>query len=400
MTLEHVQAILATAGAPWASAFADTLRAAGAEIVACPAEGLLPALDASPHHLVIVGDTGPGLPKDAVVALLDGHPRRWPVPLLVVLGPGEPLPSILRAGAAAVIAADAPAPRLVSAVANLAGPAIRAAGAEALVGQLKDDVRARQKALDQTRRRMEILEHEVKTPLGIVVGFASNLRDLVDGPLSPEQRKNTERIVTAALRAGTVVEQALTQARDAIAGPAEPAEAGTSLFRRQQRTHFDLAALLRDTVDLFRGQAAERQIALKFGAPQPIFVWGDAPKLTQVMTNLLVNALKFTPAGGAGVVECQVGLAEGDAELRRQAELRVVDNGPGVPAELRDRVFEPTFRLARDHAVPGKGLGLAVCREVVHLHRGRIFVEEAAVGGAAFVVRLPLDLRTRARGPS
>lgn len=395
MTLEQVQVVLVTAGAPWAGDFAEVLRTGGAEVVACPPEGILPALDASPHHLVVVADTGPGLPLDAVLALLDGHPRRWPVSLLVLLAPGEGVPPLLRAGAAAVLAGDAPAARLRSAVANLAGPGVRAAGAEALVNQLKDEVRGRQKALDQTRRRMEILEHEVKTPLGIVVGFASNLRDLVDGPLNPEQRKNAERIVTAALRAGTVVEQAIAQARDAIASPAEVGEAGSTTSRRQYRSHFDLTAALRDTVDLFRGQAAVRQITLKYASFQPIFVWGDAPKLVQVMTNLIVNALKFTPAGGT--VECSSTLVETEGEVRRQAEVRVADTGPGVPADLRERIFDASFRLPRDHAIPGKGLGLAVCKELTQLHRGRVFVEDAPGGGAAFVVRLPIDLRVRMR---
>jgi hypothetical protein len=115
--------------------------------------------------------------------------------------------------------------------------------------------------------------------------------------------------------------------------------------------------------------------------------------------NLVVNAIKFTPRDGR--VTVRVGLAAG-AEAhgrgaRRVAELVVSDTGPGVPEEERARVFERGVRLARDAALPGSGIGLAVVREVVTQHGGKVVVRALREGGAEFAVSLPLDLRGRSR---
>jgi hypothetical protein len=73
----------------------------------------------------------------------------------------------------------------------------------------------------------------------------------------------------------------------------------------------------------------------------------------------------------------------------------VRDTGPGIPAEERERVFERGVRLARDERVPGSGIGLAVVREIVSMHGGTVRADDAPGGGAALVVRLPLDMRSR-----
>jgi hypothetical protein len=121
-------------------------------------------------------------------------------------------------------------------------------------------------------------------------------------------------------------------------------------------------------------------------------------QVKQVVTNLLVNAIKFSPVGGRVRLAIRMAAPEGSSvgpSARSSAELVVGDEGPGIPEGDRQRVFERGFRLDRDQRVAGSGIGLAVVREIVAAHRGTVQATEAAGGGAALVVRLPLDMRAR-----
>ncbi|RME23388.1 MAG: ATP-binding protein [Deltaproteobacteria bacterium] len=112
--------------------------------------------------------------------------------------------------------------------------------------------------------------------------------------------------------------------------------------------------------------------------------WLDPAKIKQVVHNLVSNAVRFSPDGG--VV---------DIALRRRGdmiELSVRDHGPGVPEEFRDRLFQP-FERSADQDTQGTGLGLAIVHQIVLHHGGSIEVEQAAGGGARFVVTLPRDGR-------
>ena len=236
--------------------------------------------------------------------------------------------------------------------------------------------------------------HDVRVLLGIVVGFACNLRDDVAGPLADAQRDHVKKILDAASDAGGLLEAA------AQAVSRDPTVRVQPPPRVSRRALLELTALVRGVALLFEKVAADRGMRLEVVAPEPVHLWGDAMQLKQVVTNLVVNALKFTPRGGRVVV--RVGLAAGDAEegraARRSAEVRVADSGPGVPKEDRERIFERHVRLARDAKVAGSGIGLAVVREGVAQHDGRARVEDAEEGGAELIVTLPMDLRGRAPG--
>jgi signal transduction histidine kinase len=109
----------------------------------------------------------------------------------------------------------------------------------------------------------------------------------------------------------------------------------------------------------------------------------DPVQIDQVLTNLLENALRYSPAGG----DVQVAIAP----WRDGVQIRITDRGPGVPPEERERVFEPFYRGASAARPGGSGLGLAIVRAVVLAHGGRIRIEGAPSGGAAVVVELPAD---------
>lgn len=405
MRLDDIQVIMATGGEAWAARRADILRAAGAQVETCgPTQNLLMVIDSSPHHLTIIADTDREFPPGAVVRMLAAHDRRFVTPILVLIPPGawDTVRDVAGATAVAVLDAETTPEALVASVASLVGPARAALLATTRAYSLEDALRARCRIIDEHRHRTEVLEHELRTPLGIVVGWASNLRDGLDGEITPTQKHRAEQIVKVAMRAGLIIDEALGQVRSTMTDQAEVRDVPASTFRRHQRTQFELGALVRDSMELFHDHASQRGVTLKLSQSETTHIWGDAPKLTQAVTNLITNALKFTPHGGE--VALSVSLVDPDSPEqgpggRRQAEIAVSDTGPGIPLEYRERIFEPGFRLERDQNLPGRGLGLAVCREIAQHHRGRIRVEDGTRGGARIVISLPLDLRTRARGP-
>jgi len=148
----------------------------------------------------------------------------------------------------------------------------------------------------------------------------------------------------------------------------------------------DLTVLAADAVADARVRAPERRISLLGlnGPVAPTVVVGSEPKLRQVVTNLVANALRHTPAGTP--VEVAVGL---DAH---GATLEVRDHGPGVPPEVATKVFERFYRADPSRgrtAGGGSGLGLAIVAAIVARHEGQVGVARTPGGGATFVVRLP-----------
>jgi len=125
----------------------------------------------------------------------------------------------------------------------------------------------------------------------------------------------------------------------------------------------------------------------------PVSIDGDRARLVMVVSNLLSNAVKYTPPGGRIAVRTAV-----DAD-RRLASIEVSDTGPGIPAEYRERVFERFFRIEHarksELASAGVGIGLYIARQVIEAHGGAIRCDAGPLGGARFVVTVPLDSEAR-----
>lgn len=148
---------------------------------------------------------------------------------------------------------------------------------------------------------------------------------------------------------------------------------------RPERRPVDLAALATEVAQRVCGRANLQDVSLNVSIPDSgVIADLDANQLQQVLYNLLFNALDALPSGGR--VEVSVDRDGG------RAVLRVADNGPGLPQEVRDRLFEP-FVSTKDS---GMGLGLSICRRIIESHGGAI-VSETTGSGASFVVRLPLS---------
>jgi len=143
----------------------------------------------------------------------------------------------------------------------------------------------------------------------------------------------------------------------------------------------DLSALLAELGELYGPSAEDNGLELESRVAADLLVHGDKQLLAQAFSNLLDNAIKYVPAGG------KVQLTA----LRRgkQVEIVVEDNGPGIPAEMREKIFERFTRIDPSRTLAGSGLGLALVKAFVELNQGRIDIGESALGGAAFRITLP-----------
>jgi two-component system, NtrC family, sensor histidine kinase HydH len=147
----------------------------------------------------------------------------------------------------------------------------------------------------------------------------------------------------------------------------------------------ELAALTSRVLDFLAGEFERRSVRLECRLEGPAVVRGEEQRLRQVIVNLCLNALEAVGRGGAMYVSCSVVPhqdAEGEA---RWVELLVDDDGPGIPAELRERIFEPFFTTR----AAGSGLGLSIVHAIVTQHAGTIQAVQSPQGGARMILRLP-----------
>lgn len=217
------------------------------------------------------------------------------------------------------------------------------------------------------------VSHELRTPVQAIVGFAGNLLDRVAGPLSDKQAQMLSQLTTYANRLGTLIEDVLDLRR---------IESGRIAL---QRTAVKLQDLARLVIKTLQPQAEEKHIRISFVANGECpAVWADSDRVLQVYTNLIGNALKFTPAHGT--IDVRV-----EAQDEQWVQSAIRDTGPGIPPEEHERIFERFHQVTagRRQRTAGTGLGLAICKELIELHGGTIRVESAPGQGSTFCFRLP-----------
>jgi len=214
------------------------------------------------------------------------------------------------------------------------------------------------------------ISHDLRTPLATIVGSASILAE-DDGSLKAEARTELSRaIYDEARRMSNLVGNILDMAR---------LDAGMIKLRKEW---YPLEEIIGTVLTRFGNRTDDRQVkvALPPGIPM---IYADAVMIEQVLTNLLENALRYTPAGSP---------LEIAAEMSTDGvEISLADRGPGIPAGLENRLFEKFYRLHDETAQSGVGLGLAICRAIVAVHGGSIRAENRAGGGAIFAFTLPLE---------
>lgn len=270
-----------------------------------------------------------------------------------------------------------------------------AAGFNRMAQQLEEAIREQQARIDAATAELRaalavrdafvsIASHELRTPITTVLGYAQHLERLLNEgrELSPERLR---QMVQSMARQG----QRLRQMVDELLDIARLREGRLEL--RRERT--DLSALVQRVVAEFQTMLDGRHtIAIKV-PPEPVQGYWDAGRLEQVVTNLLENAVKYSPHGGEIRVELS---CTGD-----RARLCVHDQGIGIAAEQLDRLFDLFHRApnAAGRPVPGLGIGLAIVREIVQRHGGQVQASSAGEGrGATFTVELPLEGQPRGAG--
>ncbi|MBD0330139.1 MAG: HAMP domain-containing histidine kinase [Thermoleophilia bacterium] len=216
---------------------------------------------------------------------------------------------------------------------------------------------------------LSLVSHEFRTPLASMRGYVELLADEVDG-LTPKQRRFVEVLGRNVARLLRLVDDLLFVAQ-ADAGRVE-----------LELVPLDLSRLVDEAAEAARPLAAEKDVELRTRG-EPVLVEGDHGRLLQLVDNLVVNAVKFTPAGGT----VDVGVAAGEG----RGILTVRDTGIGIPPEDQERVFERFFRSrgAASRALPGTGLGLTVVKTIADAHGAELSVESADGQGTVFRVVLP-----------
>lgn len=215
--------------------------------------------------------------------------------------------------------------------------------------------------------------HEMRAPLSAIHSILGAIEDTCE-VLSPEHRRMMARAQHRLRGLMQLVDDLREYSRLRL----------ISSYLRIRRVSLD--AVVRATVELFRQRASSAGVSLTCTL-QPVQMDGDEELLSEVVTNLVSNAVQYTPAGGKAEVHLHAD--------HQEAVLVVADTGIGISPEVRDGVFGEFFRTpeARRMLPEGTGLGLAITRRIVELHHGRIEFAPQEPSGTVFTVRLPLRHR-------
>ena len=230
----------------------------------------------------------------------------------------------------------------------------------------------RLKQLENTRREFVAnVSHELRTPLSMIKGYVETL---IDGAKdNPEvATKFLQTIEKHADRLTYLIEDLLTISR---------LESGQVLMNFQRAELHGVAARVLSDLE---SRAAAKQVTLRNEIPPELAAQADAERLQQVLFNLVDNAIKYGRTGGS----VSIGARRND---KKQFELSVHDDGPGIPLEAQTRVFERFYRVdkARSRDAGGTGLGLAIVKHIVQSHGGEVWVESEPGKGATFCLTLP-----------
>lgn len=220
------------------------------------------------------------------------------------------------------------------------------------------------------------LSHEFKTPLTLIRG---PLVDLAEGRVA---LTSAASVIGRVLRNVDRLDGLMSELMDLV-----KLDAGTFGLKINQH---DLVEFVRRELDSFAPVVAEKSIRLDYEAPEGLVVFFDAPKLEKVVTNLVANAMRYSPVEGRVLVKIVTLEESSDASGRVRVSVR--DEGPGLDESTRLRVFERFFQadtsMAREHE--GMGIGLALAREMVEMHGGQVGVESEPGKGSTFWFELLL----------
>ena len=214
------------------------------------------------------------------------------------------------------------------------------------------------------------VSHELKTPITSILGYSDTL---LEGECDEEiTKKFLERISNQAKRMSVLVSDLLTLSRY------------DSDMVVTKKTEFDLGELVKNTYDnLIFDIEKKNQKAECFVTANVPFVYADKAGIERVVTNILTNAIKYTPEGGE--IKIYVGFVYNDAYIK------IIDTGIGIPEEDLEKIFERFYRVdkARTREMGGTGLGLAIAKEIIERNDSRIDIKSELGKGTEVVIRIP-----------
>jgi signal transduction histidine kinase len=231
------------------------------------------------------------------------------------------------------------------------------------MNQLYEEARSAIQAKDDF---FSAISHELRTPLTSITGWAALLLDSPDAATISEAAHS---IASSAALQAQLIDDLLDVSRIM-----------TNKFAITE-TRVDLREVIEESVSGMRPIAAAKEISIGRQVVESVIIDGDPARLRQVLTNLLTNAIKFTPAGGS--IETRLSRDEAFGIIE------VSDTGEGIPADFLPYVFERRAQ-ATDRRFAGLGLGLSIAKHIVELHRGSVAVASEGEGkGATFTIRIP-----------
>lgn len=233
----------------------------------------------------------------------------------------------------------------------------------------------RQQLEEQEKQRQQFLSalsHELQTPLTALIASAGLLaEELRKKPESPQNRL-AQNIIHSASSLQNRLAELLDLARAQVSG-----------FEIKRKS-IDVPALTQEVVASFLPLIRDKGLSLSLELPPSLIVNADEQRLEQILLNLLSNAIKFTPVAGQIILRAR--------EEKENLIVEIQDTGPGIPKEEQIKLFRPYYQVMADrHRVPGLGLGLAITKQLVELHGGRIWVDSEPGRGSTFAFSLPIE---------
>jgi two-component system sensor histidine kinase KdpD len=216
------------------------------------------------------------------------------------------------------------------------------------------------------------ISHDLRTPLAVITGAASTLVEPTPTLTNEARRDLTETIYEEAARLNRLVHNLLEMTK-IVSGAIKVA-------KEWQPLEEVIGAVLSRTESALLSHSVEVKLP-----PDLPLVPIDAVLIEQVLINLLENAAKYTPKGS------HITLSATHEAGERTVTVEVADDGPGIPHDLEDKIFEKFYRLPREREGSGAGLGLAICRGIVAAHGGRIWASNGPRGGAVFRFTIPIE---------
>jgi signal transduction histidine kinase len=239
---------------------------------------------------------------------------------------------------------------------------------------------ARERLKNERAEREELLSvvsHELRTPVTVIGGYNRLLLAGEVGPLTEEQRSFLLESGKSCQRLDDFIGNLLEASR--VSRGDEVLELATG----------PVAPVVESVAGMFRPLLEEHRFSLALDLDPDARARFDRLRVEQILTNLVGNAVKYAQPGGKIEVTARALPEPGDPGGRRFVEIAVSDDGPGVAAEDRERIFEAYVQAGEESRAGGLGLGLAICRSLVESHGGRIGVGDADAGGARFAFTLP-----------